>query len=76
MNFKQFMSPLVLKRNTALSGIRKGKQFTRLRSLQRSARVERNLPGLGALLSSSVTRTGSPRLTWTPRAQSPAKGST
>lgn len=34
MNFKQFVSPLVLKRNTTRAGIRKGEQFTRLRSLQ------------------------------------------
>lgn len=59
MNFKQFISPLVLKRNTTGAGIRKGKQFTRLKELADSARVERSLPGLCAFLSSSVARTGS-----------------
>lgn len=75
MNFKQFISPLVLKRNTGRDGYKERKTIYEAKELADFARVERNLPGLGTFLSSFVARTGSRRLTWAPRAQSPAKDS-
>lgn len=62
MNFKQFISPLVLKRNTGRGGYKERKTIYKTKKLADSARVERNLPGLGAFLSSFMARTGSRRL--------------